>query len=161
TTRGIHDPLLTREERVGLRGDFDLDHRVFLAFELDRLGGRLRGTGEERPARGDVLDDDVFVFRMNSLFHFRRPFLPLAATAAIVSAAETAAVMAFVVVSAVVAVAIGDRDESQLAGALHFGSQLTLLLAVEAIDPSRDHAAAFGEERLDGFDVLIVDDEID
>jgi hypothetical protein len=55
-------------------------------------------------------------------------------------------------------VTIGDRQESELTGAFDFALKNALLFAVQAVHARRDDSSAFGNERLEGFDVLIVED---
>ncbi len=58
-------------------------------------------------------------------------------------------------------VLVRDREQSQLASAFHFARQLVLLATAQAAHAGRDDASAFREERLEGLDVFIVNDQVD
>src|SRR5688500_18450126 len=67
---GVHDALLARVERVGLRGDFDVDDRVGVAvFPLDGLRGRNGGLGQELDAGSQVVENNSFVLRVGIRLH--------------------------------------------------------------------------------------------
>ena len=66
---GVHELLLTREERMGISSDTSGNHAVFHAVDHFLLFGRLGGAGDETRASGHIYEDDRVVFRMNFLFH--------------------------------------------------------------------------------------------
>src|SRR6478609_10381186 len=67
---GVHDALLARVERVGLRGDFDVDDRVGVAvFPLDGLRRRYGGLGQELDAGSQVVENNSFVLRVDIRLH--------------------------------------------------------------------------------------------
>jgi hypothetical protein len=71
TTFGVEVTGLTREERVRLAGNVDLDQGVFLTiFPFDVLFAVERRTGEELQITGDVLENDfTIVLWVNTWFH--------------------------------------------------------------------------------------------
>ena len=70
TSCRIDELALARVEGVGGVGDFKLDQRIGLAFELDGFLGGYGGAAQEAIAIGHVLEDNrAIIVRMNTFFH--------------------------------------------------------------------------------------------
>ena len=67
---GVDELALARVEGVRRVGDFQLDQRISLAFELNGFLGGYGGAAQEAIGIGHVLEDNgAIIVRMNTFFH--------------------------------------------------------------------------------------------
>ena len=69
TTLGVHELVLTGEERVRVGGDTAGNHIVLHTVNLLFLSGSSGGTGDKTAARGNVHEHNGIVLGMQISFH--------------------------------------------------------------------------------------------